>query len=712
MFSVAKFIKADYLKADAYPNDYAPIFCSEFDLVKQDGKKITLDICALGIGYAYVNGKAVSDDLFCAPVSDYRKTLWCNSYDVTDLLSDGKNVISIILGNGFYNENFPSGWSFDKAAWRDIPKVIAEIKMDDKVVVGTNDEWKVIKNTFITFNQYRSGERFDARLYDENWQTNCVNTALNYAVIDDNPPSGKFMPYEAKPVQETQIISPVKLYELFDGTITVDFGINVAGYVGINAIGNVGDKITLEYAEDVDEDGNLKLNELNCYAPLAPFQTCEIICAKKPVFYKPRFTYFGFRYVHVTGLKGKLEKYQITAYRVGNTAERIGFFECSDEFLNKLHDCSENSVRSNLMHNLTDCPTREKLGWMNDAASSCEHIYYLYDVHTFFEKWMRDIADMIKSDGSLSGIAPTPDWGYDFGPVCDWALFEIPHQDYIFTGDDGLLKKYLSHCEKYLRYLNSDHNCKFLLADWMGCGNKSTSSDFVIEVITARFYQLLLPVKKDEQFRTEFNERVSKIKEKYILKNGECKENTQTAISMLIYFGYYDELEPLKNQLKKVTESNDFHLDVGLLGNKFIWLALDKCDLNDYALKIIKVKGMPSYDFWLSDGATSLYENWTKTGTVSLNHHMYSAVNVYSYKVLGGIRYLEPQNGEPIIEINPHFAKDINYVKCQTKTLNGEIKVEWQREDGKIRLTILVGEKVNAVYKGKKLPQGKSVFYQ
>ena len=713
MFSGGKFIKADYEKPLEYgKGDYSPIFFKKFNIDKLPAQKAVLKICALGLGYAYLNGKPVSEDLFCSPVSDYRKTLWYMEYEVGDLLVCGENILTVIVGNGFYNESFPSAWNFDKAEWRDCPKVIASLCVGDETVVKTDETWRVLKNSFTVFNQYRSGEIFDARLWQKDWQTTFYDRCEKFAVIDDNQPIGALLPYKAEPVREKESILPVKILDLGSGVVTVDFGVNLAGYIGIKALGESGDKITVKYAEEIDSNGNLLLNGLDCYAKTVPFQTCEVICGDYPVYYKPKFSYFGFRFVQISGLTKPVDEYDITAYRVGNSAKRIGFFTCSDLFLNKLHDCAVNSILSNMQYNLTDCPTREKLGWTNDAATSTEQIYYLVDAHSFFEKWMRDIADTMKADGSISGIAPSPDWGYEYGPVCDFAFFEIPYEDYIFTGSDALLKEYLPYYERYLAYLRAkeQENHEFVLADWMGYGNMPTSIRFVTDILTTYLYKILAVIKTDGVAQNEYENRLARVKQEYILPNGECKENTQTAVSMLIALGFYDDLAPLKEQLRRTIREKDFHLEVGLLGNKYIWLALDKCNLNDLALKVIKIKGMPSFDFWLTDGATSLYENWTKTGTVSENHHMYSAVNAFNYKILGGIRYLEPKNGKPQIEIRPYFADGVDLVRCQTQTPSGKIMVRWERVEGKIQLAIIIDGEVDAYYKGAKLPVGESVF--
>ena len=710
MFDRSFFIKADDFPPEPYGgNSYAPIFKKSF-FCENSGNYI-LNVCALGIGYVYINGAPVSEDIFCAPVSDYRKTLWYNSYDVTSLINKGENVMTVFCGNGFYNENFKSAWDFDKVSWRDVPKFIAEIKCNDRVVLASDDKWRVCKNSFITFNQFRSGERFDARLFSSDFAFFPFDERFPFAVIDKNYPRGEFLPFSAPPVRETEMIKPVKTVVLENGDVFVDFGINIAGYVGLNAMGKSGDKIVVRHAEEADENYDLLINGLDCFYEV-PFQTDEIICGDAPVFYKPFFTYHGFRFARIAGIDGEIEKYDIRAYRINSIAKRIGEFSCSDGFLNKLHDCSENSVRSNLQYNLTDCPTREKLGWTNDAAMSAEHIFYIYDCFSFFRKWLKDISDTMREDGALSGIAPSPDWGYGNGPVCDIALFEIPHVAYMFTGDSSLLLSCAPFYGKYLEYLKrkEKEGHVFPLADWMGFDNSSTSKTFITEVLTTYFYKIYYDAEKNDEILHEYDLRLQKIKDKYILADGTCSDDTITAVAMCICFDIYDDIKPLKMQLVSLIEQKSYHTDFGLLGNKYVYIALDKCDLNDHAFKMIKVKGIPGYDFWLEDGATSLYENWFKRNTCSQNHHMFSAVNVFNFKVLGGIRFKKPLNNRPVIEIKPFFAEDINNVSASIATPFGKVSVKWKRQDRNIKLTITVEGTQMALYDGNILRQGESKF--
>ena len=589
--------------------------------------------------------------------------------------------------------------------------------VNHKVVLTSNDSWRVKKDSFIVFNQLRSGEYFDARLYSPDWSVEILDETYPFAVIDKNPPQGEFLPYEGYPVREVSVLEPKKFFVKKDGGVVVDFGVNISGYVGIKTIGKNGDKIVIRHAEEIDENNNLKINGLDCFIK-APFQTNEIICGDSSVYCKPYFTYHGFRYVEIKGIVAPFERYEIKAYRTNNTAKGIGSFSSSDDFLNRLHDCSINSVQSNLQYNLTDCPTREKLGWTNDAAMSAEHIYYTFDISSFFKKWMRDISDTMNQDGALSGIAPSPDWGYGNGPVCDVAFFEIPYMNYVFTGDKSLLIKYVPYYKKYLGYLKNKEKegHVFPLADWFGYDNTRTSKLFITSVLTLYFYKILEKAQKfagEETAETskEYDRRLNEIREKYIDEKGKCVENTQTAVAMMIAFRLYEKLEPLKEQLTLLIESNDYHLDVGLLGNKYIWTALDGCGLNDYALEIIKVKGKPGFDYWFSDGATSLYENWGKERSCSLNHHMFSAVNVFNYKILAGIRFIEPKNGEITVDIDPYFAENIDWVNCTVDAVCGKIAVKWKRNNqAEIELCVFVDGEQRVNYQGKTLHKGENRF--
>ena len=188
MFEHARFIKADIPFVPEYRDrNPAPLFRRKFVLGSFQSAK--LYVCALGFGYYWINGEKVTEDIHTAPTSDYNKTLWYNVYDVTHLLKTGENVIAIVCGNGWYNETFKTPWNHNKAPWRDNPKFILTLIVDDEVALVSDSSWKCTDRSPILFNQLRSGEYFDARLYDKDWNTLSYDDSdRSYAIIDSEPP--------------------------------------------------------------------------------------------------------------------------------------------------------------------------------------------------------------------------------------------------------------------------------------------------------------------------------------------------------------------------------------------------------------------------------------------------------------------------------------------------------------------------------------------
>ena len=287
-----------FIKHKTYPEDnlsYAPTVCFRKRFCVEKGGEFTLAFCALGMGYCYINGIRIAQDLFLSPVADYRKTLWYTVYDVTSLIRDGENELFVEVGNGFYNEGIETVWGHHKAAWRGQPTVCLSLCLDGREILTTDESWQATLSKRTVYNQIRSGEHFDSRVKEESeWVPAEVNT---------QPPEGEFRLCDCQPIIESERISAVVINKSKRGWV-FDFGKNIAGYAEISIQAESGLEITLAYAEEIDSDGELKLNGLDVYQQ-APFQKDKLICNGEKVVWKPQFTYHGFRYVEVLGLKNK-----------------------------------------------------------------------------------------------------------------------------------------------------------------------------------------------------------------------------------------------------------------------------------------------------------------------------------------------------------------------------------------------------------------------
>jgi len=704
-------------------DDPAPLFRRRFTL--KEIPKATLNVCALGIGYCYINGRPVSGDLFTAPFSDYTKTLWYTSYDVTDLLHEGENVICMICGNGYYNESFKTPWNFNEAVWRDQPKFALSLIADKTDLLENAAPWRFSLNSPVRFHHLRSGETFDARLYNEEWTAVDFNdSAWQYAVQDDAPPAGTFRRCPCEPIREDRLYPARSYIQTGKDKYVFDIGQNISGYIRLKIRQNAGDVITIRYAEQLNADNSLNLNKMEKAYPESPFQTDCFICDGREHIWSPRFAYHGFQYLEIEGLKSPSLD-MVSGVFVHQDIKTRSTFECSDETLNRLFYMGQISTYSNLFYMPTDCPTREKLGWMNDAQSSAEQMLTDFEVERVFEKWLQDIFDAMRTDGALPGIVPTAGWGFHWGngPVSDGALFEIPYRIYLHTGRTDLLRRALPWFEKYLSYLKTQENpvdgqLYIGLDDWARPNQRDgngTPVQLVNSVLRIKFLRIAAlaarlagETEKAALLHTESVERTETYKHQWLNADGSCKSDFMSAAALTVYHNLYDRLEPLAAQLKEQIERHSFHHNCGMVGLRALYMALNRCHLEEYAYRIITAEGRPSYGEWLSLGANTLWEKWNDKE--SKNHHMYSDFMSWLIKTPGGIDHAEGGEGFTRIKIAPCYLSALDFCRASQNTINGEVLVEWKRISDTVALSFRIPEGMTAEYDGKEYTAGEYRF--
>lgn len=715
MFSEIQFIKSD-IPFDKDKFDYAPMFRKVFSIDKKI-EKAEIFVCGLGYAYYYINGKIITEDLFTAPVSNYCKTLWYNRYDVTELLNEGENVLAVMCGNGWFNEGIKTSWDFDQAPWRDNPKFILKLNINDETVLTSDSSWKYTLESPVIYNQLRSGEHFDSRLYDENWKSlDFDDSSWGFAKEDDTPPTGTFRECLCEPIRECEVYKTKEIIKVSEDKYVFDLGQNMSGYIRLRTNQPAGDVIKIRYAEQINEDYSRNLNEMEQHYKYSLFQTDEFICCGREFVWSPKFAYHGFRYIELEGIKNPTPE-TVEGIFVHQDIKRRSEFECSNEKLNRLFQAGIMATWSNLFYAPTDCPTREKLGWANDAQASTEQMFVNFEIEKLFEKWIVDIYDSQLESGALPGIIPTQgSWGYEWGngPVSEGILFEIPYRMYLHTGDDTLLKKSMPYFKKYFEYLESqmseDGSISYGLNDWAApLEDDRLCAEFVNAVLRVKFLRIAqLAAEKcnesaDEYKKEELNE-IARIKRMYINSDGTCNIDKQSSVAMLIYYDIYDELEPLAKQLANTIERRNYHHNCGMVGLRRLYIALNKCGLQEYAYKIITSSGFPSYMDWLDGDATTLWEYWDLT--YSKNHHMYSDFMSWMMKTIVGITTDYSEKGNEKIEINPYIFNDLEYAKGSINTKLGKVSVEWKKHDDRTDIKAVIPTGVKAYYKGELLNSG------
>lgn len=698
--------------------DPAPLFRRRFT-VGADLQKATLAVCGLGYGLYWLDGQPVTADRFTAPVSDYNKTLWYTVYSLTDRLAEGGHLLAAMLGNGFYNESLKTAWDFNKAPWRGLPKLLLTLELvypGHTDYIYSDQSWVCCEqDSPVRFNQLRSGEIYDAR-YAVDWmQPGYDDSHWQPARLSSSVPAGILRECTCQPVREMREYAPVSVFQNAGGYWVLDFGQNMSGYLRLTIDQPAGDRLTVLYSEELRADGTRNTNGMDdayFYAE-GRFQKDEILCGGRRFTYTPSFVYHGFRYALIDGLRQKPKESECRAVFVHQAVEELSDFACSDPLIHQLYQMGKMSTLSNLFYMVTDCPTREKLGWANDAAASAEQMLLNYNMAPLYKKWMQDIYDAMREDGFLPGIIPTGGWGYDWGsgPISNAVLYELPYQIWRYTDDSACLCASLPWFRRYLDYAAKKRDAHgligFGLCDWAGPfekpGQAPTPLPFTDTLLVIKFCRITALVAKlagEEKIRQEAEGLGRELKESFCRmyvepETGRSRIHEQTAVAMLIGEGIYTDLQPLKQQLRETVEEKGWHLHCGMLGIQYLYPALDLCHMQEDAYRIITAHGRPGYREWIENGATTMWEMYSTEK--SKNHHMNSCVMMWFVKSLLGLRQQEGSNAFRRLRLTPSFLPALDSCRGSFLTASGAISLQWQRQEtGEVLYTVALPEGVTA----------------
>ena len=702
MFENAKWIaESDNIKEITA----APLFRKTF-IVNKPIKKAELYACGLGHACYYINGRNITDEVMITPISKYDTRIYYSKFDVTEFLTNGKNAIGCVLGNGWYFVTYPR-WDFYKPDWMHHPKLILKLIIEytdgstDEVVSDTS--WKTAKSA-IVYNEDRRGEIYDARLYIDGW---------NEPDFDDGEWNNAFICRGAGGVFQKIDFPVIKVTNRFKAVRispnVYDIGRNISGWIRLKVSGERGTEVKIRYAEVIGADGDIEPERLNTIIGSDTHTDKYILSGNGVEEWASRFAYHGFRYAEITG---DAEIIEVIGEVVHSDVKTIGEFECSDDMLNKIHNASVWSTITNIQGIITDCTQREQTGWTGDALLSAEQSLMNFDIVSIYKKWLVDICDTQRPNGQISCIAPTSGWGYNWGsgPAWDSALILIPYYIYKYTGDKSVLAKMWDNMALYMKFIESmsDKNevC-FGLGDW--CAPEGAKLCPTVITDTAYFYVdnkvmamcARLLEKDDGVYQRRAAEIKKSFRDKYIKNDFYLGDNT-TAIACAIYQDLYndDEKALAAKRLNELYSEGKYHIDCGILGIKYLYTALSEYGYAETAYKLTTNPEFPSYAYWILNGMTTLCETWDMSN--SCNHHMFSEVDMWMYKYIAGIRIDE---GGGSVRIEPCYIPEIDWVTASHRG----ISVHYDKE--KIEIT----SDIPAVYiaqNGKeiKLDTGKNVL--
>ena len=690
-----------------------PIFRKEIS-VGENVKSVRAYVSGLGYYELYFNNEKVGDHTLDPGATRYDKNALYVTYEDLKIKS-GKNVVGVMLGNGWLNVYSDKTWNWDEAPWRGQPRFILQIKVDyenGKEETFVSDEtWKGADGP-VVYNNIRDGETYDARKEKTGWLLpDCDDNDWENAV--EAPAPEKLSAQTLPPIKERKTHKPVSVNEVSDGKFIYDFGQNFAGRARIKVSCEKNTEIRIVYSELLKDDGDIDQSNIDNFSEREFWQVDNFISAgKTEESFESRFIYHGFRYAQITSTKN-IKLLSVEGAVINTDLKSSGKFECSNELFNSIQKATLESYNSNFHSYPTDCPQREKNGWTGDAHLAAEAGLFNFNSELAYEKWMQDFADAQGEAGEIAAIIPTSGWGYEKfnGPAWDSAYPLIVWYLYLYKGNVEIIKKHYDNFKKYIDLLNSRTNGRGLitwgLGDWVPpYGNEpdytapsamtSTSYYYYDAVLMSKMAKILNK-KDDEKMFTTLAEKIKKnFNSLYHDKETDLYAGaSQTAQSCAVYQGLADNIGGALKKLVELIKLQGNRLNVGILGYKWTMNSLSENGEHEIAYKIANRKDFPSWGYWLENGATTLLEDWRGTG--SHNHIMFGDISAWFYKFLAGINPDSETPGFKKFIIKPMPTDDLNFVKAEHDSPYGKIKVHWTKENKNFNLSLEVPANTTAV---------------
>lgn len=688
-------------------------------------KKARVYATAHGIYNLYINGEKVSGQRLAPEVSCYDERLYYQTYDVTKLIDPGVNTIGAILADGWWIGRL--GMAGDSCNYGNRLGFLMQMELtwtDGTTQLIVSDEQMQCRPSFIKYSDLFIGEKWDLneaenfQLPGEHW--------LNCRVISE--PMDNLYGQPLEPVSVIQTVDAPEIIETPKGELVLDFGQVLAGVVHLEFQGIIGDILTLEHSEILDEHGNFKCNILGRNKD----QKDVCICRDGVQVFEPQFTYHGFRYVRIGGIRREQILFA-SARVIGTPLRKTGSFTCSDENLNQLQHNIEWSEISNMCSVPTDCPQREKVGWTGDIQVFARTGCFNYDLKNFLERWLDNMRLDQQENGEIpvavpnfkhqdrlqrmmSGTNSSAVWG-DACVLVPWYLYEA-------YGDIRVLKENFEMMQGWMNYIASAcairpenyeqmtpeekarnpylWNKTYHFGDWfipslrelpngVAVGTEKTAP-----VVGSAYYALVLKyfiqiceLLGESSMAAAYKDRRTLVKDAvaktYVADDGTVNQCDLQGLYVMILACEIVDGELKQRVLCKLIDiirENDYCLDTGFSSVSYLLDVLYDNGYPDVAYRILFQTKAPSWLYMVENGATSIWENWVAVGrdgvpsASSYNHYAFGCVGDFIYRHIGGIQMLAP--GYKKILFAPDMDCGLNSAGCSLETPYGTARCQWE----------------------------------
>ncbi|WP_114782940.1 family 78 glycoside hydrolase catalytic domain [Botryobacter ruber] len=695
-----------------------PLIRKEFN-VKAPVKRATMFITGLGHFEMSLNGNKVGDHFLDPGWTNYDEHALYVTFDVTEQLKQGNNAVGVMLGNGFYHipreryRKLTTSFGYPKM----ICRLVLEYQDGKTENIISDNSWRTAPGP-IVFSSIYGGEDYDATLEQPGWNTPGFkeNNTWKPVILTTGPK--KLEAQLATPVKIHENFTPVKITQPKPGVWVYDLGQNASGIVGISVKGKKGAKVKITPGELLDAEGDVTQKHTG-----SPYYYEYTLKGEGTEAWHPRFTYYGFRYVRVEGGTPEGEANpqnlpvvaSLKGLHIRNAAERVGQFTTSNDLFNKTDRLIDWAIRSNTVSVFTDCPHREKLGWLEQVHLMGSSLRYNYDIASLCRKVAKDMQMAQTTEGLIPETSPeyviftwggtmfrdSPEWGSN-GIIMPWYMYQ-------WYGDKQILADSYPMMQRYLDYLANQAEGHILsqgLGDWYDLGPErpgvSQLTPMGVTGTAIYYYDLNIISKiatmlgKPEDAR-KYDKLAAEVKEAFNKKffNKETKQyatGSQAANAMAVYMNlvepqYKDAV--VENLIKDIRSRNNA-LTAGDIGYRYVLRVLENENRSDVIYDMNSRTDVPGYGYQLEQGATALTESWAALPTVSNNHLMLGHLMEWFYSGLGGIRPAENSVAFNEIDIRPEPVGNVTSSNVSYDSPYGTISTDWNKNGETFELNVAI----------------------
>ena len=682
-----------------------------------------LRITAMGVYEASLNGSRVGDFILAPGWTVYQKRLQVQQYELR-IRPGLENELTVLVGKGWYRGRL-AGWLPGQNSSAALPAALtAELTLrypdGHTDTICTDASWQTAESA-VRFSELYDGETYDAAFEPSVWTP---------AVICDGP-TDTLIEQQGEPVREQERIAPARIFKTPAGEIVVDFGQNLTGYVEIALDGVKGEAVELSHAEVLDKNGNFYTeNYRSAKAKYLYF------CKDGAQRYKPKLTFYGFRYIRVDRFPCGAETAapeNFTAIAVHSDMKRTGYLSCSDPLLNKLFENVIWGQKSNFLDVPTDCPQRdERLGWTGDAQVFIRTACLNFDAERFFTKWLADLAADQREDGAVGHVIPnvrhqsgSAAWD-DAATICPWAV-------YLAYGDPNILRAQFASMKKWVDYITAHTTTKDLwtggehYGDWLGLDAPSGSykgssrEDLIASAFYAHSTALVIKAGRVlgqdiSAYEALYKRIVRAFRQAYPVYQ------TQTECTLAVYFALAEDTQKAADQLAQMIRSCGTKLQTGFVGTPYLLHALSAHSYTELAYDLLLRREYPSWLYPVTKGATTIWEHWDgqmengdfwSSDMNSFNHYAYGAVADWVYTVAAGIQTVEEKPGYAAVRIAPQPDKRLDWLEASVETRHGLVRSRWEKQRDMWRYEIETPVEAEIMIDGRKTfcRPGRYIFF-